>query len=270
MNYIKYSVKLKVIFEKVQIVCNKSRVITKIIMAFFSVLIFGSCFFNDFECCDELESFEIADGLYVEKYRTFCGGAIGGDAITSYITDSLTFRQKIGYEYDHDHLSVELKGEIVEAYNIEIFYSDEIIEQKTFTKEELFQFQHTAKNCINTTPIFGINSLKCDNYNPSHVGCYQRENGYYVTYTQFTCDTGGGYDYLNAVFFTDSLNFSAFIGIYLPGKRKNIYRVEQEGKENFIFYNITTRQEADTIRCASFPLAELRKGKLIEVCNPKK
>ena len=262
-------ISIKDIIKKVQIIFNKSRVMTKIIMTFFSVLFFLGCFY-DTECCDYIGTREIADGLYVEKYRTYCGGVYGGNAITSYITDSLTFRQKIGYEYDHDHLSVELKGEIVEAYNIEFFYSEEIIEQKTFTKKELFQFQHTAKNCINTTPIFGINSLKCDNYNPSHVGCYQRENGYYVTYTQFTCDTGGGYDCLNAVFFTDSLNFSAFIGIYLPGKRENIYRVEQEGKENFIFYNITTRQEADTIRRASFPLAELRKGKLIEVCNPKK
>jgi hypothetical protein len=124
---------------------------------------------------------------------------------------------------------------------------------------------------MNITPIFGINSLKCNDYNPEHVGYYyHRHNGYYITYTQFQCNTDDGFDCSNAVFYTDSLNFSVFIGIYKPGSYENNYKVERKGKNDFIFYNITDRQKVRTVKFKKIPLEKLKKGELIEVCNPSK
>ena len=214
------------------------------------------------KCCDELGSVKIADGLYLEKYRTFCAGVFG-EVKRCYVTDSLTFRQKIGSYDEHETFQVNLNGEIVEAYTFETSFFNDTIDKKTITKEQLFQFHHTERNCITTTPIFGENSLKCDNN--QHYWTSKMDNGYYMPAFQFQCDNN---DYSNAVFYTDSLNFSVFIGIYVPGG--NPYRVEQRDEKNIIFYNIAYRTKIDTVNFETFPLSELKKGKLIEVCSQKK
>ena len=242
----------------------KSCIITKTIIIFFVAVIFSGCFF-DTECCDEVGSWEIDTGLYLEGYRTFCAG-VYGEVIDYYITDSLTFREKVGLCDEHECFYVKSNGDIMEAYNTEISYHDEIVEQKTISKEQLLQYHHTDKNSINTVPMFGINSLKCnDNY--YHFYTDEIKKGYYVSKVQFKCPNNY---FLNAAFFTDSLNFSVLIGFYDVGSSEIHYKVKQKGKNNFIFSNMTTITEIDTVKHVSFPLAKLREGKLIDVCESRK
>lgn len=245
---------------------NYSRPTMRIIILFFfiSSILFSGCLTGDTKCCDNVGTKEIAKGLYLERYRTFCAGVFG-ELIECYLTDSSTFRQKIGSYDEHESFYAKLNGETIEAYNFESSLISDTIERKSITRVELLQFHHTDKNCLKTTPLFGTNSIKCDNdYYPASG--YKTDNGNYISEVQFRC----GNEYLNAVFYTDSLKFSVFVGVYRPGSFENNYSVKQNGKDNFVFYNITNRQKTDTVKFATFPLTELKKGKLIEVCGQKK
>ena len=235
-----------------------------ILIFFISSILFSSCLTGDTKCCDKVGTKEIAKGLYLERYRTFCAGVFG-ELTECYLTDSATFRQKIGSYDEHESFYATLNGETLEAYNFESSPLSDTVERKSITKDELFQFHHTDKNRLTTAPLFGINSIKCDNdFYPASA--YKTDDGNYISQTQFKC----GNDYLNAVFYTDSLKFSVFIGVYQPGSFENNYSVKQKDKDNFIFYNITNRQKTDTVKFATFTLTELKKGKLIEVCGQKK
>lgn len=235
-----------------------------IILFFISSIVFSSCLTGDTKCCDYVGTKEIAKGLYIERYRTFCAGVFG-ELTECYLTDSTTFRQKIGSYDEHESFYAKLIGDTVEAFNFESSLQRDTIERKSITKDQLLQFHHTDKNCIHTTPLFGTNSIKCDNdYYPA--SSYKTDDGNYISQVQFKC----GNDYSNAVFYTDSLKFSIFIGIYQPGSFKNNYSVEQKNRDNFIFYNITDKQKTDTVKFVTFSLTELRKGKLIDVCGQKK
>jgi len=235
-----------------------------VLIIFISSILFSGCLTVDTKCCDNVGTKEIAKGLYLERYRTFCAGVFG-ELTECYLTDSATFRQKIGSHDEQESFYATLNGEIVEAYNFESSFLSDTVERKSITKDELFQFHHADKNCLTTTPLFGINSIKCDSdFYPASA--YKTDDGNYISQTQFKC----GNDYLNAVFYTDSLQFSIFVGVYQPGSFENNYSVKQKDKDNFIFYNITNIQKTDTVKFATFPPTELKKGKFIEVCGQKK
>ncbi len=235
-----------------------------VILFIVSSLLLSGCLSSDTKCCDNIGTNEIAKGLYLERYRTFCAGVFG-ELTECYLTDSITFRQKIGSYDEHEKFDAKLKGETVEVYNFKSSLLSDTIEQKTIIKSQLFQFHHTDKNCKKTMPLFGTNSIKCDaDYYPA--GSYKTDDGNYISEVQFKC----GNDYSNAVFYTDSINFCVFIGIYKPGSFANNYSVKLKNNSDFIFYNITEIPKTDTVKFATFSLNELRKGKLIEVCGLKK
>jgi len=235
-----------------------------ILMFFISSILLSGCLIGDTKCCDNVGTKEIPKGIYMERYRTFCAGVFG-ELTECYLTDSTTFRQRIGSYDEHESFYAELNGDTVEAYNFESSLLNDTIERKSITKEQLSQFHHTDKNCVKTTPLFGKNSIKCDNDYFS-ASSYKTDDGNYISQVQFKC----GNDYSNAVFYTDSLNFFVFIGVYQPGSFENNYSVEQRNKDNFVFYNIKQSQKTDTVKFATFSLTELRREKLIEVCERKK
>jgi hypothetical protein len=235
-----------------------------ILILFITSILFSGCLTGNTKCCDNVGTKEIAKALYLERYRTYCAGVFG-ELTECFLTDSTTFRQKIGSYDEHERFCVTLNGETVDAYNFESSLLSDTVESKSITKDELFQFHHTDKNCLTTTPLLGINSITCDSdFYPASV--YKTDDGNYVTETQFKC----GNNYLNAVFYTDSLQFSVFVGVYQPGSFENNYSVKRKDKDSFIFYNITNRQKTDTVKFVTFTLTELKKGKLIEVCGQKK
>ncbi|MFL5742999.1 MAG: hypothetical protein ACJ75B_22460 [Flavisolibacter sp.] len=224
------------------------------------VFTLSSCLVGDTKCCDHVSTDTISKGLYIERYRTFCAGVFG-DLTECYITDSTTFRQNIGSYDEHEFFRVTLNGDKIEAYNLLSDLTSDTIDKKTITKTDLLKYQHTEKNLLSTSPVFGKNTIKCDDdFYPA--SSYKTDDGYDMKQVQYKC----GSDYLNAVFYTDHSKFSVFIGVYIPGSFENNYSVRQHGS-NFDFYNVTERRKTDTVKVQTYLLSDLKKGKLINVCS---
>ena len=224
------------------------------------VLSFSSCLVGDTKCCDHFGTDTISKSLYIERYRTFCAGVFG-ELTECYITDSTTFRQIIGSYDEHEFFRAELSGDKIVAYNLQSGSVSDTIEKRTISKDKLLKYHHTDTTCLSTSPLFGKNTIKCDNdFYPA--SSYKTDDGNYMTQVQYKC----GSDYSNAVFYTDSSHFCVFIGVYVPGSLENNYSVEQTS-DNFNFYNVTDRRTVDSIKVQTYLLADLKRGKLNNVCK---
>jgi hypothetical protein len=234
---------------------------TRIILLTGVAVFLSGCLSMDTKCCDLIASYPISPSLYVEKYRTFCAGVFG-DLTECYLTDSVSFRQQIGTYDEHESFRVKLDGDKIETYNFQSDLIPDTAEKKTFTKAALWQNHHTDSNCLTTIPIFGKNTIKCDtDFFPAWS--YKTEDGYYIAHVQYKC----GNDYSNAAFFTDSLHFSVFIGVYVPGSLLNNYSAKLNSDNNFDFYNVEEKRKIDTVRADTYLLPDLKKGKLVKVCK---
>lgn len=224
-------------------------------------LLFTSCLMTDTKCCDKVDTEEISKGIYLERYRTFCAGVFG-ELTECYVTDTLTFRTKIGSYDEHESFYAIQKGDTIEAYNFESKLLNDTIERKIITQKELFLIHHTDKECIKTKPLFGANTLKCDkDFYPA--SSYKTDQGLYHIEIQFKC----GSDYKNAIFYTDSLKFCIFVGLYEPGSFENNYSCNKIGLDGFEFYRINNINTVDTIKRQIFYLNDLKKTKFIKVCK---
>lgn len=216
---------------------------------------------GDTKCCDNVGTSSISKGLYLERYRTFCAGVFG-ELTECYITDSATYRQKIGSYDEHEFFFAKLDGDKIVAYNVEASRYPDTTEIKSISKNELLQKHQTDKDCLWTIPIFGTNSIKCDSI-IIPAGSYKTEDGYYISQVQHQC----GNDILNAVYYTDSLKFSVFIGVYSPGSLTNNYKVKLDSTGTCNFYSIEDKNKVDTVKTQTYLLTDLNRGKLIKVCN---
>lgn len=231
------------------------------ILTIIIALLFKSCLLTDTICCDKVGTKEISHGIYLERYRTFCAG-VWGEMTECYLTDTLTFRYKIGSYDEHERFYVIQKGDTIEAYNFETRLLNDTIERRIITQKELLQMHHSDKNCINTKPLFGSNSLKCDtDYYPA--SSYKTDEGFYHIETQFKC----GNEYKNAIFYTDSLYFCILVGLNEPGSFENNYSYNKIGLDSFEFYRIHDINKIDTVKRQTYNLTDLKKKKLIKVCK---
>lgn len=233
----------------------------RIILFIIILISFSSCLPTGTKCCEFIDTYSVSKGLYVEKYRRFSAGVFG-ELTECYLTDSINFRQKIGSYDEHERFYVEQQGNKIVAYNFQSITSTDTIEKRTISKTELWKQHHSDRNCLKEIPIFGKNTIKCDkDFYPA--SSYKTDDGYYMSQIQFKC----GNNYSNAVFYTDSLHFCVFIGVYIPGSFSNNFSVKKKSNSNFEFYNIECKNKIDTVHSASFLLTDLQKGKLIKVCK---
>lgn len=59
-------------------------------------------------------SFKTCDSLYIELYRVYGSGALGGDLLSAYLTDSTSFRKYLGTFDDADGgYYCECKGDLI-------------------------------------------------------------------------------------------------------------------------------------------------------------
>lgn len=228
-----------------------------ILIGFFFIT---GCLLGDTQCCDLVRSNPISKGLYIERYRTFCAGVFG-ERIDCYITDSVSFRQLIGAYDEHGTLTAEQNSNKLEVYNLESIILADTLEKKTISKAALLTKHHNDSSCLANIPIFGKNTIKCNNYYPA--GSYKTEDNYYLTQIQYKCEN----DFLNAVYYTDSLTFRILIGIYSPGSLSNNYKVKQNSNKDFDFFNVEYKHKTDTVKRKTYLLSELRKGNLTKVCK---
>ena len=82
------------------------------------VFYFSSCLVGDTKCCEHVGASSISNRLYLERYRTFCAGVFG-EITECYLTDSTSFRRKIGSYDEHESFFATLNGNKVEAYNFQ-------------------------------------------------------------------------------------------------------------------------------------------------------
>ena len=247
-------------FHKLPLVAIIDRpfyIMIKLIFIFSLAIFLSSCR----NTCEQLGTNQFSKGLFLERYKTYDAG-VWGELIECYITDSFTFRQKIGSYDEHEFFHAKLDGDKIVAYNIESSRYADTTERKSISKIDLLQKQQTDRHCLSTIPIFGTNSIKCDSI-ITPAGSYKTADGYYISQVQHHC----GNDFLNAVYYTDSVKFSIFIGVYNPGSLTNNYSVKLDSTGTFNFYSIEYKNKADTIKTKTYLLADLKKGSLIKVCN---
>jgi len=80
----------------------------------FAILFSGSCLNSN--CCELLHTTKLNRDVYVEMFRTYCGGVHAGETYSYYVTDSLSYRFKIGEHHDHNSFTFELKEDSIKTY----------------------------------------------------------------------------------------------------------------------------------------------------------
>ena len=229
-------------------------------VSFIVSLICCSCMNNN--VCRPYGSHAISKTLFLEKYKTFDAG-VWGELIDCYLTDSLSFRAKVGSFDEHEFFFASLNGDFVDAYNVESSRIPDTVENKSFSKADIFKNKFSNLSSLGAKPLFGKNTIRCDD-NFYDASSYKTDDGYYMSQVQYKCEN----EFLNAVYYTDSSKFRVFIGIYSPGSLSNNYSVKLGSDSNFYFYNIDENKvKVDTLKHVRYLLSDLHKNGLINVCH---
>jgi hypothetical protein len=223
----------------------------------FSVL--PGCLDTGKPCCEYLGTTTISKGLYLERYMTFCAGVFG-ESRTSYLTDSVSFRQVIGGNDEHGNFEWQLNGNELKTYTTESSFVSDTVEVKTISKADLLKYHHSDTACVGISPVFGKNTIQCNNH--LSPDSYKTEDGNSITTVQYQC----GNEYLNAVFYTDLFKFCVLVGIYKPGDPP-YYGVKANTDDTYYFYRMESRTVIDTLNVQTFLLSDLKKGKLMKPCE---
>ena len=225
----------------------------------FLVSILPGCLDTGRPCCEYLGTTTISKGLYLERYMTYCAGVFG-ESRTSYLTDSVSFRQVIGVNDEHGNFEWQLNGNELKTYTKESSFVSDTVEVKTISKADLLKYHHSDTAIRTAIPIFGKNTLKCDtDFYP--YNSFKTDEGNAITEVQYKC----GNEYLNGVFYTDSLKFCVLVGIYEPGGSP--YGVKANTNDTYSFYRKESRTGIDTLNVQTFLLSDLKKGRLMQPCE---
>lgn len=233
---------------------------TRLLLLLIVACPFCGCFIADTSCCDLVSTNKISERLYVEDYRTFCAG-VYGELDECYLTDSSSFRQKIGSYDEHYFFRTKLVGDSIIAYDLQPGIIYDTVGRRRITRGDLLKFHDSDSACVSAIPLFGKNTITCDSdYYPMYS--YRTNEGDYMSEIQYKC----GDSYKNAIFYTDSSQYCVFIGVYIPGSLENNYSVKRI-PEGFDFFNVTERRKVDTLKVEKFSLIDLRKKGLARVCK---
>lgn len=233
-----------------------------VLLTALSLSILPGCLDTGEPCCQYLDTETISKGLYIERYRTFCAGVFG-ESITSYLTDSLHFRQVIGGNDEHGSFEWQLNGNELKTWTAERSSYPDTCEVKTISKAALLNYHHSDTAILAATPIFEKNTIKCDTHF-YHYTSDKTDEGNNITQVQYKC----GNEYLNAVFYTDSLKFCVLLGVYEPGGSP--YGVKANTNDTYSFYRIEHRTVTDSVNRKTYLLNDLKKEKLMPPCERRK
>jgi hypothetical protein len=197
--------------------------------------------------------------LYVERYYTFCAGVFG-EVITCYLTDSTSFRAKIGSSDEHGFLSIVKKSNYIMTYNIESHIETDTLNRICLTKSEIINKSTIDKETDTLKPLFGADKKLCNNL--SHFYDYEINDKFYISEFQYHCND----KWLNAVYFTDSSSFKVLIGFEEPGESIHYYCTPRNDYE-FDFFETYSRTELDTINKAKFSISSLKQNGFENACD---
>ncbi len=242
----------------------------KIILILIIVISTTNC--TDTDCCVYLSTKKISEGIYLEKYRVYCGGVYGGDVVDSYLTDSVSFRAKVGNELDHNSFTViEADGSYFGL--LYEFHRKEVILNKTSFKLSNLSFSEFDSTNYSYQPLVGELLFNCNNHSKFRNRDYGIHNSQYkVKTTQFQCDDNGAKKYYNAFFLINEDNqwllmYNYEMDKWSKGKTHFNYRVN---KEDLLIEEYELVPQIDTIKYKQIDLIKLKsnsKAKLKPVCN---
>lgn len=211
------------------------------------------------DCCEHLKTTVISDSLYLEKYRTFCGGVFG-EIIKTYLTDSSNYRVLVGSNDEHQKLRITYEYGILESIRLESKIIVDTLDRKILSKKDLIESKRYDKANERNKPIFGVNDLICFNSKP--FTSYKISDDIFIAKDQYNCDTS----YVNAIYLTDSVNFKILIGLSYPSWKPNfIARLVDE--DIITVYKTDSRIEYDTINEIKIKIDTLYKYDYKVVCD---
>lgn len=231
----------------------------------------GSMFSRCSSDCKFLVSDKLSDSLFIEKYCTSRGGVYANDTYATFITDSATFRYKLGQVGDHGQLNVELKDEMVIVQYTEPLITRVIDRKDTFSIDELklkydYKEPQELKSPLTGESLIEDSSTWNDFYTERfESGLYSEEIQFY-----FTNDSTKKQKYINAVYITDSLTFRVFVCNYdmdLWTKGLDDYELGIRNK-NLHIVKFHKLYDTKVIKEVKYDLKEIKaSGKYKPVCN---
>ncbi|TCZ72248.1 hypothetical protein [Flaviaesturariibacter aridisoli] len=211
------------------------------------------------DCCERLSRDSLAHGLYVERYHTFCAG-VWGDGYTLYLTDTTSFRARIGWQDEHGHLGWRLDADSLRVFRYE--FADDI---DTLRHVQLFPEQLAAVRAkgheVLLQPLLGVPPPDCVQL-VTDPGFTELSEGYRLRSRQLQCPP----NYTNEYRLIDGKGLNLLLGYDRPGENLSFYpTVQKDGSIDI--YETTSRQWRDTTLREAFYLPALRHAGLVQPCD---
>ena len=126
---------------------HKNKNIVRLTSMSLLALFCNGCGFGDCGDDNHYSTDTLSNGIYVEKYRCFCGGVSTTDVFYVYLTDSTSFRKYVGMD-DSPYETVTL-----------VSRNDYIVD--VYKNKDVGVFDHKYKTKLNKS--YNINKLKKKN-----------------------------------------------------------------------------------------------------------
>lgn len=97
---------------------KRENIIVNLISLLFLALLCNGCRYGDCGDNNHYSTDTLSNGIYVEEYRCFCGGATTTDVFYVYLTDSISFRKYVGInDFPYETIIIESRNDsIVDVY----------------------------------------------------------------------------------------------------------------------------------------------------------
>lgn len=221
-------------------------------------IFFPSC--RDYFCCDYLGTKQISEDVFIERYRTFCGGVWGGDVIDTYLTDKKTYRIKVGSEDDNNSFDVFYDNGLYYGVLYDYKYMQKTIRKDTFHLPMLSFSSIDTANFINLLPLVGDLLFDCNNHTSLEDDYNLNNSQYKVKKTQFQCDSCGTVKYYNAYYLINSKNewhlmYNYDMDKWTKGKSHFDYYINEN---NLLIKEYETITIIDTLEFYEINLTEIK------------
>lgn len=222
---------------------------------------FVGCLPRNTDCCTHVNTRRLDDSLFLERYKTFCGGVFG-EMNRSYLTDSSTFRAYLDSDDEHQKLSILYGHGVLTSLRLASNFITDTFESKSLSLDELIREKRFDSSEVLNDPIFGLNDLTCVTFSP--FTAYKITDSLFISKDQYHC----GNAYINAVYLTESTHFRRLIGLSKPSSGPH-YSVEMKGNHQLMLYVKDTRISYDTLQVRKMRLDSLKAFGFEEVCENK-
>lgn len=224
------------------------------------LFLFG-CGSND--CCEHLYTETLSEKIYIEKYRTYCGGVYAGEAYTSYVTDSTTFRFKSWITSEHSFLNFDLDGETLKIQELERIHKNSIVNSERFNIISMTKHSNNAMNNPFDEPLIKTNLIS-NEIRRGHFSNWKIDENYSVqTYQSFCKPTKDSSSFINSVYLAKDTNLIQLLVTYDMNKwAKGLDHYNYNINDSILTIEEKNSYDVvDTLRMKEFDFTFLKKHK---------